>query len=74
MELKIHGERFSVGSMGLNGLVVRAPVAVSAGAGQVTLNVGGKVTVYHVMLTSGIDPLRNLQPFELLSSKKEVAA
>jgi hypothetical protein len=74
MELSVHGECFSVASMGLNGLSVRSPKPVAPGHGRITLKVGDEVTTFNVVLSGGIDPLRRLQPYEILSSATEAAA
>jgi hypothetical protein len=73
MELAIEGERFSVASIGPNGMIVRAARHVRPGRGTVRLDVGGHVTVYDVWLVDGVDPGRDLQRFQLIGSREEAA-
>lgn len=73
-ELLIHGERFNVGSLGPDELIVRAPRPIKPGPGTVRLTVDGRVTLYHIDLFNGIDPTRVDQPYKLLSTFEEAAA
>ena len=71
IELILHGERFSVASMGLNGLVIRAPKPLGRDRAVVTMAVGKHITRYDVLLPDGIDPGRHHQPFSIASMATE---
>ena len=74
IELLIHGERFSVASLGPGFMIVRQSRPVPPGPGTVTLTVNKRVTIFHITLSAGIDPSQRRQSYQLLSTVEEAAA
>lgn len=74
MTLFLHGERFDVASLGPNDIVVRSARPMPAGEGTIRLTIDGELTVFHVKLADGIDPVRRAQSYQLIDTIEEAAA
>lgn len=72
--LLIHGERFRVGSLGPNEIMLQDARRTAPGRGEVRLLVDKRLTVYRVELTEGIDPSRPVQPLVRLGLGEEAVA
>jgi hypothetical protein len=73
-ELTIHGLQFVLSSIGSKTISVRNPAVALPGQGTVRLTIDQDVTVYHVELPEGIDPLRETQPCRVLGIVAGAAA
>jgi hypothetical protein len=72
--LLIHGERFKVGSLGPNEIMLQDARRTAPGRGVVRLLVDKRLTIYRVELIEGIDPSRPVQPLVILPAGEEAVA
>jgi hypothetical protein len=70
----LHGERFKVGSLGPNRLVLQDPRPMDPGVATLHFTIDGNLRISQLNLIEGIDPARQVQPFIEVKGDSEAVA